>query len=445
MQRQDEILSDTLTVSKETIFDSISVGRIGIASRSESAHSDTKVERKTLFFDCLRYVFQGALDKELGTALLLMAIQTLGASVNYKVSLTLLTSIGFIGMIFTPITQQLANRSRWNSMQVSALYFTLMGIAFCCAAFATSWVMFFTLMALARICDKQQIPLMIDIYCDNYPKARRGFKVGTALACMPIGGIIFAQCMERFWNKNPNHFCYALLLASLLALFCAICFLKIPARKVVATQYPPLWDNFKWIARDRLFAAILFLYSLIAIANQMTLPLRVEYLANHKHGLNLSYGTILAIFAVIQPLAGVLSGPLWGKLYDHVNLITMRQCVTICLLIGIPLFFATHDLRMICLASVLLGIGRSGGVIFWSLWVSDIAPREKVGEYMSANTAVMGLRDALAPLLGYVLLEYLGPWAVGVTAFVLLVFSLIGFEYLQRPLALRKCILDFEK
>jgi MFS family permease len=445
MQQQDEILSNTLTLPEETLFDSISGGGIGTVSRLENAHSDANVERKTLLFDCLRYLFQGALDKELSTVLLLMAIQTLGASVNYKVSLTLLTSIGFIGMILTPITQQLVNRSRWNSMQVSALYFTLIGIAFCCAAFATSWAMFFILMALARICDKQQIPLMIDVYCDNYPKVRRGFKVGTALACMPIGGIIFAQCVKYFWNKNPNHFCYASLLASLLALFCAICFLKIPTRKIVVAQYPSLWDNFKWIARDRLFAAILFLYSLIAIANQMTLPLRVEYLANHKHGLDLSYGTILAIFAVIQPLASVLSGPFWGKLYDHVNLITMRQCVTICFLIGIPLFFATHNFCMICLASVLLGIGRSGGVIFWSLWVSDIAPREKVSEYMSANTAIMGLRDALAPLLGYVLLERLGPWTVGVIAFVLLAFSLLGFEYLQRPLALRKCILDFEK
>jgi MFS family permease len=436
MERQDEILSDTLTVPEGTIFDHVSVGRKGIASRFESAHSDAKVERKTLLFDCLRYLFQGTLDKEICTVLLLMGAQTLGTSASPKASLVTLTSIGFIGMIFTPITQQLANRSRWNNMQFSAFYFALIGIVFCWAAFATSWAMFFTLMALARICDKQQIPLMIDVYCDNYSKVRRGFKVGTALACMPIGGIIFAQCVERFWSKHPDHFRYALLLASLLALCCALCFLKIPARKVVAAQYPPLWDNFKWIAKDRLFATILFLYSLIAIANQMTLPLRVEYLASHKNGLDLSCGTVLTIFAVIQPLASVVSGPLWGKLYDHVNLITMRQCVTVCFLIGIPLFFATHDLCTICLASVLLGIGRSGGVIFWSLWVSDIAPRGKVSAYMSANTAIMGLRDALAPLLGYVLLEHLGPWPVGVMAFVLLVFSLLGFEYLHRHSAL---------
>jgi predicted MFS family arabinose efflux permease len=118
----------------------------------------------------------------------------------------------------------------------------------------------------------------------------------------------------------------------------------------------------------------------------------------------------------------------------------MRQCVTVCFVIGIPLFFATHNFCLICLASVLLGIGRSRDVIFLSLWVSNIPPRKKISEYMSANTAVMELRDALAPLLGYLSLEHLGPWTVGAMAFILLVFSPFGFEYLQRHLALRRIL-----
>jgi hypothetical protein len=59
---------------------------------------------------------------------------------------------------------------------------------------------------------------------------------------------------------------------------------------------------------------------------------------------------------------------------------------------------------------------------------------------MSANTAVMGLHDALAPLLGYLLLKHLSPWTVGATVFILLVVSLFGFEYLQRHLALRRIL-----
>jgi MFS family permease len=273
---------------------------------------------------------------------------------------------------------------------------------------------------------------MVGVYRDNYPKVNRGFKAGMGLACMPIGGLIFSQLAFHFsLGKNSSHFTYMLFLASFLALCSALCFLKIPVSKTVAKKYPPLWDNFKFIRKDRLFGPILFFYSFIAIANQMTLPLRLEYLANHK-SLSQSSETIGKIFVVVQLLANILSGPLWGKLYDRVSLVTMRQCITACFLVGIPLFFATDNLTMIYLSGVLLGIGASGGVIFWSLWVIDVAPRDKVSEYMSADAAIIGLRDALAPLLGHYLLVCMGPLAVGVISFLLLVISMIGFEYISR-------------
>jgi hypothetical protein len=421
MQQQSKILCPSLA------------GAEGIGGEWEGvmggqgASQRRQVARKTFLWDSARYIFQGALDEEFRTVLLLMAIQIFDMPAHFRVTLT---SIGFLSMVFAPLTQQLAHRSRWNNMQVSALYFALMGFAFLGAALATSWATFFAFAVMVRICDKQQIPMMLSVYADNYGRGGRGLKVGTALACMPIGGIIFSQIAGHFLDKNPSHFGSLLLLASFLAWGCALCFLRIPTRKAAGESYPPLWSNFKLLAKDRLFTKILFFYSFIAIANQMTLPLRVEYLASHRHGLDISYGTILAIFAVIQPLASILSGPLWGKLYDHINLITLRQCVTACFLIGLPLFFATDNIRMIYLASILLGIGRSGGVIFWSLWIADVAPKKELSEYMSVNAAVMGLRDALAPVLGYFLLTYAGPLAVGVTSFLLLVISALGFEAL---------------
>jgi MFS family permease len=121
-----------------------------------------------------------------------------------------------------------------------------------------------------------------------------------------------------------------------------------------------------------------------------------------------------------------------GRFGEDCLTASMRQCVTACFLIGIPFFLATHNIHMIYWASILLGIGRSGGVILWSLWVSNVTPRDKVSEYMGINTAVLGLRDAFAPLLGYVLLEHRGPWTVSGMAFVLLIISILGFESLSR-------------
>jgi MFS family permease len=205
--------------------------------------------------------------------------------------------------------------------------------------------------------------------------------------------MLFASIAAYAFARRDN-LSVLLFVAGSLALCCAVCFLKIPAHKAISKPHSPFRDSFN-IFQDRIFAAILLLYSLIAIANQMTLPLRVEHLA--KHRLGISHGTILAIFGVIQPLASIISGPLWGKLYDRVDLIAMRQCATACFLVGIPLFFATDNLATIYLASVLFGIGRSGGVIFWSLWTSAIAPRERVDEYMGQMRQSLGCATPLHP------------------------------------------------
>jgi MFS family permease len=292
---------------------------------------------------------------------------------------------------------------------------------------------------------------MIRTYKSNYSPGNRGFRVGIAMTCMAIGGVIFTALTSKLLDQNQANFVYILWIAALAAFLCAFCFLKIPTKKVTSaqqvphTQRPPLWDNFKLLLRDPLFSVMLLFYSFIAFANQMTLPLRTEYLANHRYGLDLSYKTTLEILAIAQPLACILSGPIWGKLYDRLSLIAVRQSITACFLVGVPLFFATDNLHVITLASIILGIGRGGGATFWSLWVSRIAPAEKVSEYMSADTAIIGLRDGLAPLIGYALLCHTNPLTVGIVAFILLLISLLGFEGIRRHPSYQRRIAEIGK
>ena len=50
----------------------------------------------------------------------------------------------------------------------------------------------------------------------------------------------------------------------------------------------------------------------MGIGNLITIPLRVEYLANPVHGLNLSNTMILIITMVVPLICRVLSTPLLG-------------------------------------------------------------------------------------------------------------------------------------
>ena len=82
---------------------------------------------------------------------------------------------------------------------------------------------------------------------------------------------------------------------------------------------------------------------------------------------------------------------------------------------------------MLGVSSVLNGFALSGGMIIWSLWVTKIAPNDKVPAYMSAHSAASGLKGLIAPTAGYAVLSFKDPMAVGMTAAGLMVLSCIMF------------------
>ena len=398
--------------------------------------------KKTLRWDCIRSVFQGVLDVEFRTVMLLIAIRVFDMPTVLK---AVLTSIGFASMLITPITQQLVNRSSLNNMQATAVYFLLISITLLISIFSRNWVMFFGLTALSRIFYKQPIPLMISVYKNNYPKEIRGKFVGYAFTCMAFSGMIFSKTIGQLLDVRQNNFRWVLFLASICSLLCAASFLKIPAQKIMLRKKPPLGDNFKIIIQDKLFLKILIFYSFIAVANQMTTPLRIEYLANYRYGFHLSNQTVLLLTSIVPMFFRIFSSPFWGHIYDRFGFIVTRQMVTLYFLMGIPLFFVSHNILVITIVGVFLGIGSGGGGIIWSLWVSKIAPKERLNEYMSADTAVIGLRDSLAPSLGYILLSSTSHQFVGILGFLLLLIALFGFHFIGKDPDFNARILRYDQ
>jgi len=72
-----------------------------------------------------------------------------------------------------------------------------------------------------------------------------------------------------------------------------------------------------------------------------------------------------------------------------------------------------------------------GGKIFWSLWVTKIAPAEKASSYMSIHMALTGLRGTVAPFLGYWILSQSSPSAVAIIGVTLIAISIVLFELMR--------------
>ena len=171
---------------------------------------------------------------------------------------------------------------------------------------------------------------------------------------------------------------------------------------------------------------------LLGIGNLICLPIRYEYLANQKFGIDANNATIAIIMVAIPAIAKIASTYIWANLFDKLKLMTTRNLLNGFFLMSVLLFFISDNILLIALASALQGIAIGGGKIFWSLWVTKITNQELVSSYMSIHMALTGVRGSLAPFIGYWILNQSNPQIVGYIGAFLIGVSMILFDLLKK-------------
>ena len=197
------------------------------------------------------------------------------------------------------------------------------------------------------------------------------------------------------------------------------------------------WQNFRLIWEDRLFGFLLGSWMLLGLGNLIALPIRVEYLADPAYGVDASNTSIAILMLVVPSTARILSTKMWGHFFDRLHFVTTRNLLNIFFLASIACFFFTTNIYILALAMAFQGMAFGGGRIFWSLWVTKIAPDEKASSYMSIHMALTGLRGTLAPFIGYAILSRSSPSNVGIAGMVLIIVSIVLFESVRGHKRLR--------
>jgi len=156
----------------------------------------------------------------------------------------------------------------------------------------------------------------------------------------------------------------------------------------------------------------------LGFATLMTLPLRVEYLANPAHGVTrqgaqLTAADIALLIGVIPNLARLMLNPLWGWLFDWMNFFVLRMTLNLGFALGAVSFFVGGTIPWLVLGAILFGVSSSGADVAWSLWVTKFAPPERVADYMSVHTFFTGVRGVVAPLVAFHLIAGLPLHLVG--------------------------------
>src|SRR5690606_23067180 len=121
----------------------------------------------------------------------------------------------------------------------------------------------------------------------------------------------------------------------------------------------PLRD-FPIALKDRLFAQLLLGWMFMGLGNLMTLPLRIEYVANPEYGLQASNTQVALLTISIPQLFRLLSIKPWGWIFDRTNLVGMRILLNCLFLASLGLYFWSTNLWLIGLGAVVLGLAMGG-------------------------------------------------------------------------------------
>jgi MFS family permease len=385
--------------------------------------------RLTFSRDRVRGVCAGLVDTGVFTFGLVIAIRCFHAPPSVK---ALLSGANAIGLLLTPLSLFAYTRFGWNAARAAALNFGLGGVCFCAAAFAPSIWVYVPAAALGSVFVAQQAPLLIHIYTQNYASHVRGHMLSNSIVLGLIASVGFALLGGRMLDWRLETFRVILGAMALAAFVAARATAGMPADPFTPGRSSNPFAAMRYAWQDRIFGWMLFVWMLMGIGNLMVLPLRVEYMANPRFGINATNAQIALISGIIPSLVRIASTHFWGRLFDRHNFFVIRTVLNGVFLLAILVFFSTRDLIVLGIAAGLFGFALAGGNIAWNLWVTKFAPPERTSDYMSVHTFLTGIRGVGAPFLGFWLIARTGPMTTGLCAAVLIALSMVLLGPLRR-------------
>lgn len=378
--------------------------------------------------DLLKAPFYGVLEAGWTGFVLLIAIRQFDAPDRYKAFIAGASPIGFL---LTPITLYFAARWRLRTGLLCVFMFFLAAFLIAGAAIIESLLFFAILMIASQVVAVQQGPLITQIYTENYPANQLGSRMAMPFIVTSISTILFSLAGGQLLDQSMDYYRPILWIMALSAVAYSWVINRIPSMPLSTEEVGNPWQNLSLIWKDRFFGYLLGSWMLLGLGNLITMPVRVEYLANPDYGINLDNTAIAFLLIVVPSIARIISTKIWGRLFDKLHLITTRNILNIFFLMGIACFFFTDSVIVLTIAMTFVGLSLGGGKIIWHLWVTKVAPPEKVSAYMSVHMALTGLRGTLAPFIGYWILSRSAPQHVALTGMLLIFVSIILFECLR--------------
>lgn len=333
------------------------------------------------------------------TFAVLIAIEAFDSSDAVKATLLASGPLGLISSLFIiPLLMFLRRKTTRFAAEV-----TLVGAAgFAVAAvFHSSQVCFVSGLCVGLFCAMVTIPLQTHWIRRNFPNEKRGRLFSAGMAIRAGSSIVFSLAAGIALERNIANFPMVIGCFAVCGLLGALAMSRVPQPEMGPRPRKGLFQAMTWVRQDRIFRWMLVSMMIMGSGVLTMNALRVEYVANERYGLGYSESTVALLTSTIPAFTRLATTFFWGWIFDRVHIISMRIVMNILFAAALLLYFWGTKFWVIVIGAVVFGIARGGGEIIWNLWVTKLAPADRVAEYMSVHTFFTGIRGVAAPFLGF--------------------------------------------
>ena len=386
------------------------------------------VTKRTFRLELSRALLAGGIVEAFSTTFILYFLESI-----YEASDTLKSAVlssQRAGLLLGFLAVALAHRWRQAPSRLASTIFFIASLAMALSATAETALPFAAGVVVASCLWSCTPPLVTQFYRANYPSGKRGRLFSVIAVARGVAAVSVGLGVGRFLELEGRDPQVVLWLLPLAFSFSGFFLWRVPVQRQLRSvgRLPPrsYWAAFGWLMRDRRFALAIVAWMFVGMGMLMCGALLVEYVANPNYGRGYRPLRIALVTVVIPTSVQLLTTYLWGGWFDRVRFFRLRLVLNLLGSVAVLVLFLSLQFWGVCLGAALLGLFRGGGNVAWNLWVTKVAPRDHVGEYMSVHTFFTGIRGIVTPWLGFYLLREHGVATFAWTCFVFVTLSSIA-------------------
>src|SRR6267143_134806 len=255
----------------------------------------------TYRYERWRALSAGILETAGSTFLLLIAVRWYQAGSSAK---ALVAAGGSVGLMLAPWLVSRVAASGWPASHAVSRLAALGALSFLVIALVPALPVFVAGSMLAMTTASAAIPLLTQIYQENYPERQRGKLFSRAFMIRIATAAAFSELAGRALSGHIGYFRWLLVVFAAAFAFAAFCLARVPSRPLTALGGTHPFRALRYARSDRVFRQTLISWMFLGFATLMVGPLRVEYLANPTHSVTLHGAPLTA--AGIALLTGVI-------------------------------------------------------------------------------------------------------------------------------------------